>query len=87
MLAATPLGALAASTAAVAIGGVPATALGAWFARRVGKHHSEYYANQIRHGGMLIWVSVASPEKERLAVEIMKGHSGKDVHVHPWSEP
>lgn len=87
MLALTPLGALAASTAAVAIGGVPATALGAWFAGRVGKHHGDYYANQIRHGGMLIWVSVASPEKERLAVEIMKGHSGKDVHVHPWSEP
>jgi hypothetical protein len=83
----TPLGALGASVAAVGIAGAPAAALGAWLARRVAKHHSEYYANQIRHGGLLIWVRIRSPEKERLAVEIMEGHSGKDVHVHPWSEP
>jgi hypothetical protein len=85
MLALSPLSALGASVAAVAVGGVPAATLGGWLARRVGKHHSEYYATQIRHGGILLWVSLSSPERERLAVEIMKGHSGRDVHVHPWS--
>jgi len=28
---------------------------------------------------------VADKEKEKLAVKIMKGHSGRDVHVHEWS--
>ena len=30
-------------------------------------------------------VRVGDAEKERRAVEIMKAHSGKDVHVHDWS--
>lgn len=81
----TPASALAASIAAIAIGGSPAAVIGTLLARRVGKHHKDYYAGQIQHGGILLWVRVADPEKERLAVEILKGHSGRDVHVHAWS--
>jgi hypothetical protein len=81
-----PASTLAASIAAVAVGGVPGAVLGTLLARRVGKHHRDYYARQIEHGGMLLWVRTDTPEKERRAVEIMKGHSGRDVHVHPWSE-
>lgn len=83
----TPASTLAASIAALAIGGAPGAVVGGLLARRVAKHHREYYENQIRHGGILIWVRVNSDERERLAVEIMKGHSGRDVHVHQWSEP
>jgi hypothetical protein len=82
----TPASTLAASIAAIAIGGGPAAVLGALLARRVHKHHRDYYAEQIRHGGLLLWVRVADKEKERRAVEIMQGHSGRDVHVHDWSE-
>jgi hypothetical protein len=82
----TPASTVAASIAAVAIGGTPGAAIGALLARRIGKHHRDYYEEQIRHGGILLWVRVTDPEKERLAVEILKGHSGRDVHVHPWSE-
>lgn len=77
---------LAASIAAIAIGGLPAVVIGALLARRVGKHHKDYYADQIEHGGILLWVRVHDKTREELAVEIMKGHSGRDVHVHPWSE-
>ena len=77
---------IAASIAAVAIGGSPALAIGALLARRVGKHHKDYYTNQIEHGGILLWVRVRDKQHEDLAVKIMKGHSGRDVHVHPWSE-
>jgi hypothetical protein len=35
---------------------------------------------------MLLWVRVTDEERQRRAVEIMKGHSGRDVHVHDWSE-
>ena len=77
---------LAASIAAIAIGGVPAAIIGALLARRVGQHHKEYYATQIEHGGILLWVRVKDKEHDDLAVKIMKEHSGRDVHVHGWSE-
>lgn len=81
----TPASTLAASIAAIAIGGSPAAVIGTLLARRVGKHHKDYYANQIEHGGILLWVRVRDKEHEELAVKIMKGHSGRDVHVHSWS--
>lgn len=77
---------IAASIAAIAIGGAPAVVIGALLARRVGKQHKDYYASEIEHGGILLWVRVRDKEKEDLAVKIMTGHSGRDVHVHPWSE-
>jgi hypothetical protein len=77
---------LAASIAAIAIGGVPAVVIGTLLARRVGKHHKDYYANQIEHGGILLWVRVRDDARRDLAVKIMAAHSGRDVHVHAWSE-
>lgn len=82
----TPASTLAASIAAIAIGGSPAAVIGTLLARRVGKHHKDYYANQIEHGGILLWVRVHDKNHEELAVKIMKGHSGRDVHVHSWSK-
>ncbi len=82
----TPASTAAASIAAVAIGGSPAAVIGTLLARRVGKHHKEYYENQIGHGGILMWVRTRDKEREDLAVKIMKAHSGRDVHVHGRSE-
>ncbi|SFR06317.1 hypothetical protein [Poseidonocella sedimentorum] len=82
----TPLSTLAASIAAIAIGGGPAAVVGTVLARRAGQHHKDYYTDQIRNGGILLWVRTVNAEKEALAVRILKGHSGRDVHVHPWSE-
>ena len=33
----------------------------------------------------LLWVRVRDKDHEELAIRIMKGHSGRDVHVHLWS--
>lgn len=82
----TPVSTLAASIAAIAVGGGPAAVIGSLLARRVGQHHKDYYADQIRNGGILLWVRTVDADKEALAVKILKGHSGRDVHVHPWSE-
>lgn len=82
----TPLSTLATSIAAIAIGGGPSAVIGTLLARRVGRHHKDYYADQIRNGGILVWVRTVDKEREDLAVKILKGHSGRDVHVHPWSE-
>jgi hypothetical protein len=81
----TPVSTLAASAAAIAIGGSPAAVVGALLARRVGRHYKDYYANQIEHGGILLWVRVSDKEREDLAIKILNGHSGRDVHVHDWS--
>lgn len=81
----TPASTLAASIAAVAIGGSPAAVIGTLLARRVGQHHKDYYAEQIEHGGILLWVRARDQEHQDLAVKIMEGHSGRDVHVHSWS--
>ncbi|MFP7671860.1 hypothetical protein ACG74X_00750 [Marivita sp. S0852] len=78
-------GAVAATAAAVAIVGVPALVIGSLLARRVGQQHKDYYAHQIERGGILLWVRVQDEEKRNLAVETLKAHSGKDVHVHEWS--
>ncbi|MFX0546343.1 hypothetical protein ACEWPL_012445 [Roseovarius sp. S1116L3] len=82
----TPVSTLAASIAAIAIGGGPAAVIGTLLARRADKHHKDYYADQIRQGGILLWVRTADKAKEEVAVKILKGHSGRDVHVHDWSE-
>lgn len=82
----TPLSTLLASIAAIAIGGAPIAAVGALLARREGRRHKEYYADQLRHGGILLWVRTPDEAREELAVRILEGHSGRDVHVHPWSE-
>jgi hypothetical protein len=82
----TPASTLAASIAAIAIGGGPAAVIGTLLARRADRHHKAYYENQIRHGGILLWVRVRDEEREAKAVSILKGHSGRDVHVHDWSE-
>jgi hypothetical protein len=83
----TPAATVAASIAAAVIGGAPGAVVGGLIARRIGKHHEDYYLQQIERGGVLLWVRCATPEKERLAREIMSGHSGRDVHIHAWSEP
>ncbi len=74
-----------ATMAVFGIVGVPALVIGALLARRVGKKHRDYYASQVEHGGILLWVRVKDAEKERLARDILKGHSGRDVYVHDWS--
>jgi hypothetical protein len=83
----TPEATAAASIAAAVAGGTPGAVIGGLIARRIGRRHEDYYARQIERGGILLWVRCTDAEKERRATEIMKGHSGRDVHVHAWSEP
>jgi len=82
----TPASTLAASIAAIAIGGSPSAVIGTLLARRVGEHHKDYYTNQIEHGGILLWVRLRDKEREEMAVKILEGHSGRDVHIHSWSK-
>ena len=64
----------------------PDAVIGTLLAWRVGQKHKDYYADQICKGGILLWVRTADKKKEHLAVQIVTGHSGRDVHAHGWSE-
>ncbi|HYG85618.1 MAG TPA: hypothetical protein VD978_05110 [Azospirillum sp.] len=50
-----------------------------------GSVHRRYIGNlgeQVRHGGIVLWVNLHSPEQEQYAVDILKRCSAKRVHVH-----
>lgn len=74
-----PLG--AAFITALLAGGV-GMGIGSALARIVGHRYADYLAHQLDSGGILLWVRTTSAEREKKAVEILKRHSGEDVHVH-----
>jgi len=59
------------------VGGIVALIIGIWMNRRI--------KNQIRQGGVVLWVRTPGPNRERLAREILRKHGGKDVHIHEIS--
>jgi hypothetical protein len=69
---------LAATAAAGGAGGLIGTILAKW----IGDHHAHHLQEQLDRGGLLLWVRTWDAEDERSAVEILKKHSGGDVHVH-----
>lgn len=75
-------GTLAAIAAAAAVGGGVGGVLGSLLARYIGAQHAHRIEEQLKHGGLLLWVRVWDAAREQRAVEILARHSGKDVHVH-----
>lgn len=75
-------GAIAAAIAAAAAAGGGGMAIGGILAYLIGKHHADFLEHQLEHGGILLWVRTRDETHEKRAVEILKRHSGDDVHVH-----
>lgn len=75
---------LTAVAAAVAAGG-GAAALGAILSRFVANHHAEYLQTQIEKGGLVLWVHIRSPERERMARQILDKHGAKYIETHEVS--
>jgi hypothetical protein len=75
-------GTLTAIVAAVALAGGTGGLLGSVLAKWLGDHHADYLQEQIDRGGLLLWVRTRQAEDQRRAVEILKRHSSRDVHVH-----
>lgn len=74
-------GALAAALAGLALG-APGMAIGAALARFLGQQHASYIADQLKRGGLLLWVRTWDREDEGKAMKILSAHSAHDVHVH-----
>jgi hypothetical protein len=75
-------GTLAVAVGAAAIAGGAGALFGSLLAKMVGEHHARYLQEQLDHGGLLLWVRTRDAEREKRASDILKKHSGKDVHVH-----
>ena len=61
-----------------AIGGL----VGFGFARWLDRSYNSRFTEQLRRGGIVLWVAVHSPEQEAGACEILRRHGARDVHVH-----
>ena len=75
-------GTLAAAMAGAVVAGGAGAAVGSVLARLLGKRHAHHLAEQLDHGGILLWVRTWNAEDEWRAIEILRRHSGKDVHAH-----
>lgn len=73
--------ALAALVGAAAAGGGAAAAvnaLGQW----AGEHRAAHLDDQIRQGGILLWVMLRENQSEELARDIMLKHGAVSIHAH-----
>ena len=75
-------GALAAATTGAALGAGTWGLLGEILTKFIGDEHARNIQEQLKHGGLLLWVRCSNSEREKSAMEILSRHSGRDVHVH-----
>lgn len=75
-------GPLAIAIAATAAGVGAGAAFGTILAHLIGKHHVEHIEEQLRHGGLLIWVRVWNDEDESRATKVLRDTGANDVHIH-----
>ncbi|WP_119677361.1 hypothetical protein [Indioceanicola profundi] len=73
--------ALAAALAAAAAGAGGA-GIGGVLAGWLGQQRHNMLQESLEKGGLLLWVNVQNPEREKLAVEILSRHSSQPVEVH-----
>ena len=78
-------GAVAAVIIAAALAGGAGGLIGSILAKWVGDHHAHYLQEQMDRGGLLLWVHTRDVALEERAVEILKKHSGEEVHIHVLS--
>jgi hemerythrin-like domain-containing protein len=75
-------GTLAALITAIVVAGGTGGAIGTILAKWIGSHHGHFLQDQLDRGGLLLWVRARDIAAEKRAVEILKKHSGLDVHAH-----
>ena len=72
---------------AALLGGGAGGAIGSVLAKIIDVQHADYIQEQLEHGGLLLWVRTWDSDDEARAVDILKRHSGQDVHVHGVVQP
>lgn len=75
-------GTLAALIIATTVSGGAGALIGAVLAKFIGDRHASHLQAQLDEGGLLLWVRTWDLEDERKATEILRRHSGQEVHIH-----
>jgi outer membrane lipoprotein SlyB len=75
-------GAVALAAAAAAFGGAAAGGLGAFLVRTLGQKEAKELEFQLENGGIVLWVRVATPAREKQAEEILREHGAEAIRVH-----
>lgn len=75
-------GTMAAAIIGAALAGGAGGLIGGVLAKLVGDAHAHRLQEQLAHGGLLLWVRTWDAADEQRALDILKKHSGHDVHVH-----
>lgn len=75
-------GTVLAAAAAAAAAGVGGGALGSVMSGWLTDKRNEPMLQQIDKGGILLWVNIADPERERIAVEIINRHALHPAELH-----
>ncbi|MEH2571806.1 hypothetical protein [Bradyrhizobium sp. AZCC 1708] len=75
-------GAVVVAVVVGALVGATGGIVGALLAEWLGDNHAQYLQTQIDHGGLLLWVRTRDVRAEDRAVDVLKRHSSRDVHVH-----
>ncbi|HEY9078662.1 hypothetical protein [Magnetovibrio sp.] len=82
LLAGGPTAALIASIIGAATAGVAAKEV---LDEVTSSPDSEDFTNALAAGGLILWVSCATPEKEQQALELLQKFDGANVHMHERS--
>jgi outer membrane lipoprotein SlyB len=72
-------GIVAAAVTGTAIAGA---LIGTVLTRWLGEQHARQLAEQLDHGGLLLWVRTHGRDQEEEALRILRDHGGADVHLH-----
>jgi hypothetical protein len=76
-------GTLLAGVAIAAIAGGAGATVGSALAGIVGHEHAKHLSEHLNRGGLLLWVRTRDVEAEKVALAVLKRHSGEDAHLHP----
>lgn len=71
--------------AAAVVGGI-AGLIGFAIVRWLEGRHSRHLLDQIRRGGIPLWVRVDGPEQEHRAIDILQRHGASHVHSHEMAQ-
>lgn len=77
-------GALAGAYIAAAMAGATGGLIGSVLADIMDRSFAEKLQAQLDKGGLLLWVQTPDTTTQEKAKDILKRHSGKDVHIHAF---
>ncbi|TNE34396.1 MAG: hypothetical protein EP348_11000 [Alphaproteobacteria bacterium] len=75
-------GTLAIAALIAAAGAAAGAGFGALVARSLSKTHADRLEEQLKHGGLLLWVAVEEGSQEQRVIDILQKAGGMDAHGH-----